>query len=698
MIYNASHYVKEKMPVSHMKRSAWKGAAMLVALMPICLGFPSILPIPREVHKGKGRFPLKGASVCFASKPSPEDNFAARQLASYIADTAHVTLQVAGNQCGTKPIVLSRTGQSSDVPQPGEEAGKNSREAYSVAITPTEVRLTSASSAGLFCAVQSLRQMVEFSPEPSLPESNVVDWPALAYRGVMMDVSHTQLPRLEELKRQIDFLALWKINQYFFYSEATIVLDGYPILPPNVQFSKAQVRELIDYARQRHIDVIPNVELYGHLHDFFRKERYSDLAVIPYGGEFRPDDPRVGPILADWIGQLASLFPSRFFHVGFDETWLLEKEAARRGRSPEDLYLEQLNRVVGLAQKNGKTPMAWADMMEKYPRMIPQLPKGLIAVPWHYEPATEAAYQAFLAPFHDAGVPIMVLGAVMNWHWLVPDYSTSFKNDELLLAAGLRYGATGFASSEWTDNTQAALMRMARPGLAHAAAAAWRGSAPPGTGFFTDYAAAVYPDGVPQPMARALEQLDRAETLLQQAQGHTIDAFWANPFSPDRLRRTKEHLTQLHQSRLAAEQAEELLEKIPETIDAPTIHAFLVGSRSLDYAALKYIYADQIAGFWRELGEHPKKIDVTTLIALETADNYHSRASDMLDAIGELRDGFREAWLEEYTPFRLSVALGKYDAEFQFWWRFQRRVTEMRERFRDGNQLPALETLTGSDQ
>jgi hexosaminidase len=678
-----------------MKRARWGRAAALIAFVPSLLGHPAILPAPRHLSEGSGRFPLAGASICFAAKPSPEDRFAARELASDLAASLRITLPVVETGCGTRSIVFSRTGQGGDLAAPGETAGEASREAYSIRISPSAVRLESRSSAGLFYAVQTLRQMVETAGEPALPEATVTDWPALPYRGLMMDMSHTQLPRLDELKRQIDFLAFWKVNQYFFYSEATIALDGYPILPPHAQFSKAQVRELIDYARARHIDVIPNPELYGHLHDVFRKERYADLAPIRYGGEFRPEDPRVPRILEDWISQLAALFPSKFFHIGFDETWLLEKGAEQLHKSPEDLYLEQLRRVVGLVQKNGKVPLAWADMMEKYPRMIPQLPQGLIAVPWHYEPLTDAEYQRFLKPFHEAGVPMMVLSAVLNWQWLVPNYTTSFEVDKRLLEAGLKYGASGFLNSEWTDDTQAALLRMARPALAHSSIAAWQGAAPPAADFFRQYAAAIYPEGVAAPVARALEQLDRAEVLLEKAQGRTISAFWDNPFSPARLKRSQEHGEELHQSRLAAEEAEELLEGIRDDVDAPTIHALLVGSRLLNYAALKYIYANQIAGFWKELGDHPTKHDVTTLIALETADHYHSRTADMMDAIGELRDEYRAAWLEEYTPFRLSVGLGKYDAEFQFWWRFQRKVQALCSGFRDGNQFPPLESVLG---
>lgn len=676
----------------------WPRAALLIAFAHTCLGHAAPMPAPKSLHEGSGHFFLRGAQICFTSKPSPQDLFAARELASAVAKSAQVEMSVLDSGCGPRSIQLSRTGEGGELAAPGERGGKGSREAYSIRISPTAVRVESRSSAGLFYGVQTLRQMIETAPAPALPEATVEDWPTLAYRGFMMDVSHTQLPRLDELERQLDFLALWKINQYFLYSEASIALDGYPILPASAQFSKAQVRELIDYARKRHIDVIPNVELYGHLHDVFRMERYSDLAPIPYGGEFRPEDPRVRGMLADWIGQLAALFPSRFFHIGFDETWLLEREAQRLGKQPEDLYLEQLRAVASLVQKSRKVPMAWADMMEKYPRMIPELPKGLIAVPWHYEALTDADYRRYLAPFRDAGVPTMVLGAVINWHWLVPNFSKSFQSDALLLGAGLKYGAGGFANSEWSDNTQAAFMRMARPALAYGGIAAWQGSAPPADDFFSRYTAVIYPPDAAQRVAAALRQLDRAETLLEEAQGQTIDAFWANPFSPARLLLSQQHTAQLHQSRLAAEAAEELLERIPETADAPTIHALLLGSRLLDYAALKYIYAQQIAGFWRQLGDHPKKHDVVTLIALETADQYHSRASDMLDAIGELRDEFRAAWLEEYTPWRLSVALGKYDAESEFWWRFQRRVQALCADFQDGSELPPLQSVVGSDQ
>ena len=72
------------------------------------------------------------------------------------------------------------------------------------------------------------------------------------------------------------------------------------------------MRRIIAYGRERHIDVIPNLELYAHLHDLFRVEEYSQLSDLPHGTEFDPSNPSVMALLSDWTNQLADLFPSPF--------------------------------------------------------------------------------------------------------------------------------------------------------------------------------------------------------------------------------------------------------------------------------------------------------------------------------------------------------------------------------------------------
>lgn len=234
----------------------------------------------------------------------------------------------------------------------------------------------------------------------------------------------------------------------------------------DARYTHSKVKKIIAYAKERHIDVIPNMELYGHLNDLFRLEQYADLSVTPHGAEFKPQDPRVKLLVNDWIAQISKLFPRPFFHIGFDETWVIEIEAKRTGKRAEQLYLEMLNQTVEMVEKHGKKPLIWADMLQKYPSIIPKTSKSIIAVPWHYFPEPEQKYDALLSPFMKAGVDIMVQSALINWEDLTPSFDISFENVDILLKAGRKYNTIGFINSAWTDDPQT-LTRLGFPDFAY---------------------------------------------------------------------------------------------------------------------------------------------------------------------------------------------------------------------------------------
>jgi len=206
-----------------------------------------------------------------------------------------------------------------------------------------------------------------FAAEAVLTEVEIHDWPSLAYRGTMVDMHDGSLPSEEGIKRQPDFLARWKANQYYLYSEASIELEGYPPLNPQGRLSQDEVRRIVAYGRERNIDVIPNLELYAHLHDLFRVEEFSGLSDLPHGTEFDPHNPKVMVLLTDWVDQIARLFPSPFVHIGFEETFQIEM-AAKEGASatPTMVYVKQLTDGTRLFQQRGKHVMAWADIMLRY--------------------------------------------------------------------------------------------------------------------------------------------------------------------------------------------------------------------------------------------------------------------------------------------------------------------------------------------
>jgi hypothetical protein len=339
-------------------------------------------------------------------------------------------------------------------------------------------------------------------------------------------------------------------------------------------------------------------------------------------------------------------------------------------------------------------------MLEKYPAMIPQVPRGLVAVPWHYMPGEIPSYPRVLAHFQKANVPTVVQAAVLNWDWCSPDYYRSLENIDALLAAGRDAGTTGFINSGWTDDTLN-LMREGWPAMAYGSVAAWEPGAAGRTTFFDRYAAVVYSPEVAQHVGTALTAMARAQTMLQRGAGSgTIAAFWANPFGSTRLKKAQANAEALRESRLAAEEAQAHLMAALRETDDRTLRTLLLGARLVDYAALKHVYAVEIAGFWEKAAASRSHADVDGMLYRETSHQYHTRTSDLMDEISELRDRFREEWLAEYTPFRLRLALEKFDLEFQYWWKLQIRIRELTARHRDGQPLPALETMTagGLDQ
>jgi len=655
-----------------------------------------LLPRPQEVRYGSKQLPARGLSIHFATAPPAEDRFAAQNLSSCLSDRIGAPVAVSENSASERALVLRRTGAGPNLPVPEERPGPESREAYSLSVTPQGGEVRASSSAGLFYGVQTLCQMIEGQgADAALPEVEIRDWPSLAYRGIMVDMSHGPLPTEEEVKLQIDFLARWKANQYYFYSEASIELEGYPLLNPRGRFTQDQVRRIVAYARERHVGVVPCLELYGHLHDVFRVERYADLAAVPHGSEFNPLKPQVTSLLENWVDQMARLFPSPFVHVGMDETWELERfaKAEAGGLGPGELYLKHFKSVAGLVNRRGRRVMVWADIFSKYPEIIAQLPAGTVVVPWSYGPEND--YNHFLKAFASSSVAKFVATGVTVWNQIAPDFDLSFDNIDTFLSTGRHYGISGHINTIWTDDAQV-LMRSAFPGIAYGAAAGWQGAPVARAQFFSEYARLVYSPPVAAEVAPALRDLAEAETRLQNAIGRdTMHAFWADPLRPANLRASEAHRDDLRQTRLLAEDAIERLERASLAAgDRATLSSLLVQAKMLDYAAMKNIFAAEVAGFWRELGPHPKRDDLEFLLFAEIDAQNHSRVEDLMDEISELREQYRKAWLEEYTPYRLGTALGKWDAEFQHWWKLQGRLNKFAAEFHDGDALPPLESLS----
>ena len=647
-----------------------------------------LLPRPRQINYGAGRLAVRGLEIEFASAPAPEDRFAAEQLANWLGSRAGAEIPIREVKGNGPAIVLERTGAVDALPMPGEKPGPDSREAYELKVTPGGVTLRARSSAGIFYGAETLRQLVEGEGKQAvLPEVDIHDWPSLAYRGTMVDMSHGPLPTVEEVERQLDFMARWKANQYYFYSEDSIELKGFPLINPEGRFTQDQVREIIAYARQRHIDVVPCLELYGHQHDLFRIERYSDLGFIRYGRDFDPSSPRLISVLTDWIDQFSQMFPSSFFHIGFDETG----ETKELSSNADKLYMNLFLKVSSLVRAHGKTVMVWSDMFAKYPALIPQIPRGTIVVPWGYE---HTVYEPYWKPFAALSMPRFIASGVSIWDQVLPDFDMSFDNTDNFLAAGRAHGVLGIINTVWTDDVMV-LMRPAMPGIAYGAIASWQSRPVDRSEFFSDYAEVVYPTAMAPQVSSGLRDLSEAESRLAIAVGEeTGPQLWDDPFVPDRLSQIHAHLRDLHAARQAAEDAQvQLTQALRIRGNHLALPELLLEARLADYATMKYLYADQISGFWQQLGKSPNA-SALTFYGSEIYSHDHSRIADLLDVIGNLQEPYRVAWLEEYTSYRLQRVMARFAAELDYWWTLKKRLEFFENHFRKGDTLPALDSLT----
>jgi hexosaminidase len=672
--------------------------AALAALAPAAPRHRPLLPRPQRVEYCGGQLALHGVSVQFASAPVAEDWFAAGELASALSAIAYARIAIGGNQASSRAIILRRTGALAPLPEKDERPGRNSREAYRLRITPGKAELEARSSAGIYYGVQTIRQLVEGNgAAAALPCVEIEDWPSLAYRGVMMDLSHGPMPTIDEIKRQIDFLSRWKGNQYYFYSEASIELTGYPLINPGARYSQKQVREVIDYARVRHVDVVPCLELYGHLHDVFRVERYADLSALPHGGEINPHQARIQAMIRDWVGQMAGLFSSPWFHIGLDEPWELGKASnseAEAGR----LYIRHLRDIAELAGGRGKRVMFWADVnngaeiFKRYPQLVSDLPRDVVAVPWEYEALPD--FTPYLEPFPKVGLATVVGTGIWAWEDVTPDFERTFANIDSFLSAGRKFGTLGIVNTNWADDAQI-LFRMTLPGIAYGAAAAWQSSPMDRPAFFNDYSTQMYVEPAAPDVAEALADLSHSQKIFLGALGEeTMFRLWDDPLEPARLERVEARRDELRKGRLLAENAQEkLLRALEKQDESYSLPSLLLGARMLDYLGMKYIYACEIAAAFRTLGRNPSSADLEFHLQRHTSSRNHSRVADLMDTIGGLREEYRRAWESEHLPYRMPAALGRWDAEYEYWRRLQARFWDYLRNRKDKDPLPPLESF-----
>jgi hexosaminidase len=339
-----------------------------------------------------------------------------RILASWIGNTVETTPEVVE----VRPVPAG----PSIGPAPGPSIHFNTRgpaslgeEGYELTITPERVELTAAAGAGLFYGAQTIRQLlpavVEYTaayPQPLwMLAGRIVDAPRFAWRGTMLDVSRHFRP-VDDVKRVIDLMVLYKLNRLHMHLADDqgwrIEIAGWPRLTehggstqvgggPGGFYTAAQYSEIVAYAAERFVTVVPEIDMPGHTNAAL--SAYPELncdGVAPelYTGtevgfsSLCTDSEITYRFLDDVIREIAALTPGPYFHVGGDE--------ARR--TEDEDFVAFIERVQGIVQSHGKRMIGWDEVATTAlaPESVVQLWRPLWPDPGAPQPDSASAATA----------------------------------------------------------------------------------------------------------------------------------------------------------------------------------------------------------------------------------------------------------------------------------------------------------------
>jgi hexosaminidase len=670
---------------------------------------PRLIPLPRELHAGD-LVPVASATVVVTpsneatgniSGSLSEDLFTAQDLTQNLADAGIRMAPAIGLPDLTITLFHRETPQAKQLLTDAKLAFDPAMhdEGYILIARPHQVSLIADTSTGLFYAAQTLKQLVERGSSnqsgASIWTGTIRDWPAMKYRGIDDDLSRGPFPTLAFQKHQIQTFAAYKVNVYSPYFEHTVQYAADPLAaPPGSSLTRAESQELAAFAARYHIIIVPEQEAFGHLHHILQYEEHTDLAETPHGHVLAPGQLGTQPLILSWFTQLAQDFPSPFLHVGADETDELgtgrtKADVDKRGLGP--VYAGFLSEIHTTLAPLNRRLLFWGDVATSDPTAIDHLPKDMIAIPWIYWHLDN--YDSNILPFKRAGMETWVAPGDANWSLVYPNAATALDNIQGFVAAGQRLGSTGELLTVWNDDGEG-LFNQDWFGVLFGAAAAWQ----PGTSDIPAYQHAFghtfFGDSSGK-VDRAQQELMIAETFIDPSDEY----FWSDPWTPAGQVIATKIRPKLHDGRLHAEQALELIQQAraedPNLRESAALDAMELGARRIDLTGLKFQLSDEMSLAYARayaLKEDPKHANQAADLLYSIGSN-NGRCQDLRDAYSMTKNLYRQSWLAENRPYWLDNVLVRYDLRIQLWQNRGEHIDALINAWQDSKVFPTPEQV-----
>jgi hexosaminidase len=380
------------------------GLAVLLALLlpaELAAAPPALIPMPTSVAWAKGGFAITAKTVV-------DGQGAGASTADYLARDLGVKRGTGGGSQIRLVLVANTV-------VPGDEA-------YRLTVRGNEIRIEASNPAGLFYGAQTLRQLVTKGPKAGrvIPAVAISDAPRFRFRGLLIDVSRHFFGK-PVLLQTIDQMAAYKLNVLHLHLTDfpgwRVEIPGYPKLteigaegdathPDSKErqfFTDNDIREIVAYAAERHIMVVPEIEMPGH--GGAAQRAYPEF--FDGSGNFNPANPGTYQFIRAVMTEIARLFPAPYIHFGGDEvgdeTWKgmadVDRLKAEHGLKTTDEVEAYFGRQVAeIIRSVGKRPMAWDEQVDA------NAPKSVVIQWWRkgkpevLTAAAKGGYEMVMSP------------------------------------------------------------------------------------------------------------------------------------------------------------------------------------------------------------------------------------------------------------------------------------------------------------
>jgi len=367
----------------------------------------NVMPLPAHVQVTGGVLKIEeGFTLSFSGYREARLDRAAQRFETQMARQTGIPFRAIVAKDPSKATLLITTDHESKAVQ---ELGED--ESYSLEVAPAGAKLHAANPLGTLRGLQTFLQLVSVTANGfTAPAVRIQDEPRFPWRGLMIDSSRHFIP-LEVIKRNIDGLEAVKMNVFHWHLSDNqgfrVESHKLPKLQENgsdgLYYTQEEIRDVIAYARDRGVRVMPEFDMPGHSTAWF--VGYPELASGkgPYqiARKWGVFDPAMDPtnektykFLNELIGEMAKLFPDQFFHIGGDEVNGKEWDAnpniqafmqAHGIKNNEGLQAYFSQHVQDLVVKHGKTPVGWDEIL------VPGVAKTIVIQSWRGADSLAAA-------------------------------------------------------------------------------------------------------------------------------------------------------------------------------------------------------------------------------------------------------------------------------------------------------------------